>query len=74
MSKIILEFDAETEGDQAKDAINVWRYKMALRDYDNHLRRFYKHGGGDDLKNQIAQEFHDMLFTCLKEADAGDII
>ena len=44
MAKIILEFDALEEAQDARTALDGWKWKMAMWDLDQLLRSTTKHG------------------------------
>lgn len=43
MSKIILEFDGVEEATEARDALDGYKWKMAMWDLDQELRSVVKH-------------------------------
>ena len=44
MGKVILEFDSVEEQDDIKDALDGYKWKLAIRDLDQELRKTTKHG------------------------------
>lgn len=44
MGKIILEFDSVEEAQDARDALDGYKWKMAMWDLDQKLRSTVKHG------------------------------
>ena len=44
MGKIILEFDSEEEDDNARTALDGYRWKAAMWDLDQELRKIVKYG------------------------------
>jgi len=73
MSKIILEFDGDTEMKEAQDAMNVRFMRSAMIEFHKFLRRHYKHGDSDDPKTEIAMEFNTEFFRCLKQYGIEDV-
>ncbi len=53
MGKIILEFDSFEEKDDARDALDGYKWKLAAWDLDQHLRAVVKYGS---YKNREATE------------------
>lgn len=51
MGKIILEFDSVEEQDEAKDALNGYKWKLAVWDIDQHLRSELKYN--DNIKDEV---------------------
>ncbi|CAB4140918.1 hypothetical protein UFOVP399_20 [uncultured Caudovirales phage] len=47
MSKIILEFDGDTERDQAQQAIDAFKVILVVRELDDRFRAEDKHGRGE---------------------------
>jgi hypothetical protein len=54
MGKIIIEFDSLEESQDARTALDGWKWKMAMWDLDQILRSTVKHSVGilDSDKNQ----------------------
>ena len=59
MSKVILEFDSVEESDEIQDAINGWRWKSAMWDLDQNLRKTTKYGKSvlDSQKEATSEEY-----------------
>ena len=54
MAKIILEFNGEDEANDARTALDGWKWKLAMWDLDQLLRSTVKHGVSILNKNQEA--------------------
>ena len=48
MGKIILEFDSEEERDDARTALDAYKWKGVVWDLDQELRKVVKHGSIDN--------------------------
>lgn len=51
MGKIILEFDSVEEQDDARDALDGYKWKLAVWDIDQHLRSELKYN--DNIKAEV---------------------
>jgi len=51
MGKIILEFDSVEEQDDARDALDGYKWKLAVWDIDQHLRSELKYN--DNIKGEV---------------------
>lgn len=51
MGKIILEFDSVEEQDDARDALDGYKWKLAVWDIDQHLRSELKYN--DNIKDDV---------------------
>lgn len=69
MSKIILEFDGVEEGQDARTAMDGYKWKMSMQDLDQELRSTAKHGisllndGNDatDAEYEIAEKIREKI-------------
>lgn len=71
MGKIILEFDSIEESHDALTAINAIKWKMAMWDLDQELRKTTKYGvsilepnkndSASDLEYQIAEKYREVI-------------
>jgi hypothetical protein len=69
MSKIILEFDSETEFESASAALNGWKWRHVVDELDNKLRATTKYGNSvitegqeaSEMEYQIAEKYREML-------------
>ena len=54
MGKVIIEFDSVEESQEARTALDGWKWKIAMWDLDQMLRSTVKHSVGilDSSKNQ----------------------
>ena len=64
MGKIILEFDSFEEKDDARDALDGYKWKLAVWDIDQHLRSVVKYGS---YENRQATEEERALAEKLRE-------
>jgi hypothetical protein len=55
MAKVILEYDFNEEREDMESAINGWKWKMVVWNFDQRMRAIYKY---DD---HHTQEVYDML-------------
>lgn len=68
MGKIILEFDSFEEKEDARDALDGYKWKLAVWDIDQHLRSIVKYGSYD---NRMATEEERCLADKLREEIRG---
>lgn len=70
MGKIILEFDSFEEKDDARDALDGYKWKLAVWDLDQHLRTIVKYGSYEnreatseerDLADKLREEIRSIL-------------
>jgi len=70
MGKIILEFDSEEERDEARTALDAYKWKGAVWDLDQKLREITKYGYVDkkeatdqerDLADRLRKELREIL-------------
>jgi hypothetical protein len=70
MGKIILEFDSENEANDAKSALDGWRWKSAMWELDQYLRNEIKYNDKNSsevtaayekLRNKIREILDDNL-------------
>lgn len=74
MSKITLEFDAETEGEDARTALDGYKWKLAVWDIDQFLRSTVKYGKSPlvpdreatDDEVEVAEAIREELRTILE--------
>mgnify|MGYP001553225712 CR=1 FL=1 len=59
MGKIILEFDAAEEGEDARTALDGYKWKLAMWDLDQELRSVTKYGSSiiNEGKQASEEEF-----------------
>jgi hypothetical protein len=55
MAKVILEFDSNEEREDMESAINGWKWKMVVWNFDQRMRAIYKY------EDNHTQEVYDML-------------
>ena len=68
MSKIILEFDSFEEAEDARTALDGWKWKLAIYDLDQQLRKTTKyeesvlnHTKATDLEIEIAEKYREKI-------------
>ena len=70
MGKIILEFDSFEEKDDARDALDGYKWKLAVWDIDQQLRSVVKYGSHDnrqatseemDFADKLREEIRSIL-------------
>jgi len=62
MGKIILEFDSIEEKIDARDALDGYKWKLAMSDLDEQLRSIAKYGAYDNIQvTQIECDLADKL-------------
>ena len=70
MGKIILEFDSFEEKDDARDALDGYKWKLAVWDLDQELRSIVKHGYYNnreateeerDFADKLREDIRDIL-------------
>lgn len=70
MGKIILEFDSFEEKDDARDALDGYKWKLAVWDIDQHLRSVVKYGNYEnrqatseemDFADKLREEIRSIL-------------
>jgi hypothetical protein len=62
MGKIILEFDSIEEQNDARVALDGWRWKMLVWDLDQKLRSTAKHGISFDSNKEASSEEMDICY------------
>ena len=72
MGKIILEFDSEEERDDARTALDAYKWKGAVWDLDQKLREITKYGYVDkkeatDEERELAEKLRTTLREILEE-------
>ena len=65
MGKIILEFDSEEERDEARTALDAYKWKGAVWDLDQKLREITKYGYVD--KKEATDQERDLADRLRKE-------
>lgn len=69
MAKITIEFDSVEEGDDARTALDGYKWKLAMWDLDQELRKTTKYGTGiinpsetaSDVEMEVADKVRDMI-------------
>lgn len=70
MGKIILEFDSFEEKDDVRDALDGYKWKLAVWDLDQHLRSVVKYGSYEnrqatseemDFADKLREEIRSIL-------------
>jgi hypothetical protein len=75
MGKVILEFDSIEEQDDARVALDGYKWKLAMWDLDQTLRSTTKHGASmfdkskeaTGVEQDIAQKLRDVIRELLSE-------
>jgi hypothetical protein len=68
MAKVILEFDALEEAQDARTALDGWKWKMAMWDLDQLLRSTTKHGVSLlDPKKEASSEEMEVAYKIREE-------
>ena len=72
MGKIILEFDSDEERDDARTALDAYKWKGAVWDLDQKLREITKYGYVDkkeatDQERDLAEKLREELRRILEE-------
>lgn len=72
MGKIILEFDSEEERDDARTALDAYKWKGAVWDLDQKLREITKYGYVDkkeatDQERDLAEKLREELRRILED-------
>jgi hypothetical protein len=62
MGKIILEFDSIEEQNDARVALDGWKWKMLVWDLDQKLRSTAKHGISFDSNKEASSEEMDICY------------
>jgi hypothetical protein len=62
MGKIILEFDSIEEQNDARVALDGWRWKMLVWDIDQKLRSTAKYGQSFDRNKEASSEEMDVCY------------
>jgi hypothetical protein len=60
MGKIILEFDSNEEQNDARTALDGWKWKMLVWDLDQQLRSTIKYGQSFDSNKEASSEEMDI--------------
>lgn len=70
MAKVILEFDAVEDQDSIQDALNGYKWKMAIGDLDQELRATTKYGKSHikndgteacSVEDSVAERYREMI-------------
>jgi hypothetical protein len=69
MAKITIEFDSVEEADDARTALDGYKWKLAMWDLDQELRKTTKYGTGiinpsktaSDVEMEVANKVRDMI-------------
>lgn len=75
MGKVILEFDSVEEQDDIKSALDGYKWRLAMWDLDQELRKTTKHGQSvidktkeaTELEYEIAEKYRDMIRELLSD-------
>ena len=75
MGKVILEFDSVEEQDDIKSALDGYKWKLAMGDLDQELRKTTKHGQSvidktkeaTELEYEIAEKYREMILELLSD-------
>lgn len=72
MGKVILEFDSVEESQEARTALDGWKWKMAMWDLDQLLRSTTKYGSFErreatSEEQDMAQKLRDAMRDILNE-------
>ena len=72
MGKIILEFDSEEERDEARTALDAYKWKGAVWDLDQKLREITKYGYIDkreatDQERNLADKLREKIREILED-------
>jgi hypothetical protein len=73
MGKVILEFDSVEEQDDIQSALNGYKWKLAMWDLDQELRKTTKYGQSvlsregeaSELEQDIAEKYRELLREAL---------
>lgn len=68
MPKVILEFDSLEERQEMEDAINGWRYSLALHNIKQKIRQIWKYQDLPDDVYKKVDEIYEMV--CNEVADS----
>ena len=77
MGKIILEFDSQEEAEDAKTALDGWRWKHAMWELDQKLRQTTKYGvsvihsesEAPEFEQDIAEKYREMIRDILNNSN-----
>ena len=68
MKKIILEFDGMEEADEARNALDGWKWKAVVWELDQKLRATTKYGASaidksdaSEIEQQIAEKYRETI-------------
>ena len=68
MKKIILEFDGMEEADEARNALDGWKWKAVVWELDQKLRATTKYGtsvidksDASEIEQQIAEKYRETI-------------
>ena len=75
MGKIILEFDSQEEAEDAKTALDGWRWKHTMWELDQKLRNTTKYSvsvidgepQASELEGKIAEKYREMIRDLLND-------
>lgn len=66
MAKVTIEYDFNEEREEMESAINGWKWKMVVWDFDQRMRAIYKYEDNHkqevyDMLEKLRNELHEML-------------
>lgn len=74
MGKVILEFDSVEEQEEIQDAINGYKWKLVVEDFDKELRKTTKYGtsfiGNEhacSVEDAVAEKYREKIREILSE-------
>ncbi len=75
MGKVTIEFDSIEEAQEIRDALDGYKWKLAVWDLDQKLRETTKYGasligtkgGASDEEFNIAEKVRDLIRECLSD-------
>jgi hypothetical protein len=69
MGKVILEFDSVEEQNDIKSALDGYKWKLVVDDFDNHLRSIVKYEKDNPTEEQM--DLADKLRETLRDIMSG---
>jgi hypothetical protein len=73
MATAWLKFDTIEQREEYEDAVNGWRYSLALWNIKNEVRSVWKHQEMSEESYEIVDKIYEMIHEQIAESGARDI-
>lgn len=72
MPKVKIEYDAFEEREEMEDAINAWRYSLALHNIKQEVRKIWKYKDMSEDQQKIVDEIYEYICDQVHESRAEE--